>query len=523
MARGGAADNGAAPAGPQVGRGDTYRGGETKPRWERPSSGSRPDANRSGPRRSDGGRPASRGGPSAGRPARRPTDSPSRSGGPGDGTVPRRRPAAPALPDEARAELLDRDVRRDLRSVPAPLAETIARHLVAAAMLVDTDPALALEHARAAAARLPRMAAVREAVGVAAYHAGEYAAALLELRAARRIDGSPHNLPLMADAERGLGRPERAVDCLSDPGVAELDEAARVELLIVVSGARRDMGQPEAAVVLLRDAAMARSEPRPWTPRLWYAYAEALLAADRPVEALRWFTATAAIDEDETDAAERIYELTVIDDEADDADQVVDDVDGIDAVDQADEDEGDEDDEDEVGSAGSDATPIVADLNDDAGPESGPDGVTAPVGAEPLAQTALAQEPRSEDADEGVLPGVSGEESRAEGNAANTEDLAAENAEDLASDEPADEPSGETSEVDAAELVDAASASAATGAGEPVPVAEPAVDFSAAPESTASAVAADSAAPIPEIVFSDAPGGVKPAEAGSRDEDEPAG
>ncbi|CUU60139.1 hypothetical protein Ga0074812_13581 [Parafrankia irregularis] len=412
--------------------------------------------------------------------------------------------------------------------MPAPLAETIARHLVAAAMLVDTDPALALEHARAAAARLPRMAAVREAVGVAAYHAGEYAAALLELRAARRIDGSPHNLPLMADAERGLGRPERAVDCLSDPGVAELDEAARVELLIVVSGARRDMGQPEAAVVLLRDAAMTRSEPRPWTPRLWYAYAEALLAADRPVEALRWFTATAAIDEDETDAAERIYELTVIDDEADEADQVVDDVDdvdGIDAVDQADQDEDDEG--DEVGSAESDDTPIVADLNDDAGPGPGPDGVTAPVGAEPLAQTALAQEPLSEEAGEGALPGVSGEESRAEGNAANAEDLAAENAEDLAAVEPAEETSGETSEVDAAELVDAASTSTststATGAGEPVPVAEPAVDFSAAPESTASAVAADSAAPIPEIVFSDAPGGVKPAEAGSRGEDEPAG
>ncbi|WP_225438221.1 hypothetical protein [Candidatus Frankia nodulisporulans] len=216
----------------------------------------------------------------------------------------------PPLPEEARADLLDQDVRRSLRGLPSSLADTIARHLVATALLLDDDPATALNHARAAADRVPRLAAVREAVGIAAYHAGEYATALLELRAARRIDGSAHNLPLMADSERGLGRADRAIAYLRDPQAESLDPAARAELLIVVSGARRDLGQPDAAVLLLRDLANVKGTPPPWAPRLWYAYAEALLAAGRDEEAARWFTSTAAIDEGETDAAARAYFIT---------------------------------------------------------------------------------------------------------------------------------------------------------------------------------------------------------------------
>jgi hypothetical protein len=129
--------------------------------------------------------------------------------------------------------------------------------------------------------------------------------ALAELRAARRLDGSPRHLAVMADAERGLGRPERALLLARDPGAADLDAAGRAELLIVMAGARRDLDEPAAAVLLLQDAAAA-TRLRPWTPRLWYAYAEALLAAGRPVDAARWFASAATVDEDETtDAAER--------------------------------------------------------------------------------------------------------------------------------------------------------------------------------------------------------------------------
>ncbi len=338
------------------------------------------------------------------------------------------------------------------------------------------------------------MAAVREAVGVAAYHAGEYAAALLELRAARRIDGSPHNLPLIADSERGLGRPERAVDCLSDPGAAELDAAGRIELLIVVSGARRDMGQPEAAAVLLREHATARTEPRPWTPRLWYAYAEALLASGRQVEALRWFTATAGIDEDETDAAERIYELTVIDDD-DAADGVADDDAGADVADDV----------------SADATGVGTDGAERAASIRDTEAVAAPPG---MAETDVA---------EAVAGGTADEPADGAGPAedALTEDAGTGEAGEAESAERVAMPAFE-GPVDESADTRGDSEGPAPGVDEATPaVPEAAVDFSAAGEGAAATVAADSTAPIPEIVFSDAPDGGEQPAVPSRAQDQP--
>ncbi|MGF7236978.1 MAG: tetratricopeptide repeat protein [Frankia sp.] len=237
-------------------------------------------------------------------------DRPPRSDRPDRATgVVRAREVAPEPPDEAQPELLDPLVRRDLRSLTGPTADRVARHLVAAAMNVDGDPSTALAHARAARSLAARIASVREAAGLAAYHAGEYAEAIAELRAARRIDGSARHLPVIADAERGLGRPERALALASDPGAADLDDASRVELAIVLSGARRDLGQHEAAVVMLQGPDLSRQTVESWTPRLWYAYAEALLAAGRPDDAVRWFTSVAAVDDGATDAAERLADI----------------------------------------------------------------------------------------------------------------------------------------------------------------------------------------------------------------------
>jgi hypothetical protein len=51
---------------------------------------------------------------------------------------------------------------------------------------------------------------------------------------------------------------------------------------------------------------------RPWTARLWYAYADALLDAGDAEGALHWFSAAADVDDEEvTDAAERAEALGV--------------------------------------------------------------------------------------------------------------------------------------------------------------------------------------------------------------------
>ncbi|HEY2299529.1 MAG TPA: hypothetical protein VGH43_17480 [Jatrophihabitans sp.] len=214
------------------------------------------------------------------------------------------------MPDGLDISMLDRQVRAELRSLSKPNAEVVAGHLIAAGLALDTDPKKALAHARAARGRASRLAVVREAVGVAAYHAQEWNEALTELRTARRISGDPHNLAIIADCERALGRPGQAVRMLSDPDVGKLDPESRAELFIVVAGARRDMGQFDAALAVLGRGGLDRERPRPGAMRLWYAYADTLAELGRTEDAASWFAASAALDVDgETDAAERAADL----------------------------------------------------------------------------------------------------------------------------------------------------------------------------------------------------------------------
>ncbi|WP_308164545.1 hypothetical protein [Nonomuraea sediminis] len=157
-----------------------------------------------------------------------------------------------------------------------------------------------------------RIGVVREAAGIVAYRAGHFSEALSDLRAARRMTGSDAYLPIMADCERGLGRPERALDLVRSPEAERLDRAGRIELTIVESGARRDLGQHDAAVITLQRLPELRDpQPRPWSARLAFAYADALADAGHQEAATDWFSRAMAFDEEgETEAAERYAELT---------------------------------------------------------------------------------------------------------------------------------------------------------------------------------------------------------------------
>ncbi|MEU7897862.1 hypothetical protein AB0B45_34010 [Nonomuraea sp. NPDC049152] len=208
---------------------------------------------------------------------------------------------------------LDKDVRDELRSLPLDLAELVGGHLVAAERaLVEDDADRAHEHTKVARRFAARIGVVREAAGIVAYRAGNYSEALSDLRAARRMTGSDAYLPIMADCERGMGRPERALDLVRSPEAERLDRAGRIELAIVESGARRDLGQNDAAVITLQRLPELRDpNPRPWSARLAFAYADALADAGHQEAATDWFARALAFDEDgETDAAERYAELT---------------------------------------------------------------------------------------------------------------------------------------------------------------------------------------------------------------------
>jgi tetratricopeptide (TPR) repeat protein len=216
----------------------------------------------------------------------------------------------PPLDESITGSELDRSVRQQLRGLPEKLAARVARHLVAAGRLIDEDPRTAYEHTLAARARAGRVAVVREACGEAAYAAGEYAEALSELRTAKRMNGALDYLPVMADCERALGRPEKALALAKNPSVANLPPDLQAEMTIVEAGARRDMGDLDAAVRTLESAPLQSRSRADWLVRLRYAYADTLLASGRREEAIAWFHRTVGVDgEGITDAAERVAEL----------------------------------------------------------------------------------------------------------------------------------------------------------------------------------------------------------------------
>ncbi len=151
---------------------------------------------------------------------------------------------------------------------------------------------------------------MREAVGIAAYRCGDWAQALAELRAARRMGSKSPLLALIADCERGLGRPQRAIELARGSEAVELSGDAADELRIVAAGAARRSRATGAGVDGVVHAAADPGRTGSTAARLFYAYAEILLALGRGDEALQWFLRSAAADIDGvTDAEDRVDEL----------------------------------------------------------------------------------------------------------------------------------------------------------------------------------------------------------------------
>ncbi len=216
-----------------------------------------------------------------------------------------------SLPSEVDVKILPKQVLAELRNISPAAAEFVAKHLAAALYALEAgDAPLAHQHAVAARSRAARLPAVREMCGMAAYQSEMWAEALNEFRTYMRLTGDPVFLPLMADCERGLGRPQRALQIARSEQVRSLDAEARIEMRIVASGARRDLGQMDAAIAVLEIPELDSRAHTPLVTRIRYAYAEALLAAGQRTKARDWFVKAALADvEDLTDAADRAVNL----------------------------------------------------------------------------------------------------------------------------------------------------------------------------------------------------------------------
>lgn len=222
----------------------------------------------------------------------------------------RPRPSAPTIDDDVTGRELDKPVRQELATLEGPVAGTVARHLVMAGRLMDDDPELAHKHTQHARTLAGRVALVREAAGYAAYNAGHYDVALSEFRTARRISGRAEFLAVMADCERGVGRPEKAIELADDPAANHLPPDARAELAIVTAGALRDLHRAGDALTLIQRTMPSHAPEEQWVARLQYALGDLLAEMGRNDEAVAAFAAAEAGDlEGSLDAGQRVVEL----------------------------------------------------------------------------------------------------------------------------------------------------------------------------------------------------------------------
>ena len=194
----------------------------------------------------------------------------------------------PEIPEGVVARDLPGEARVELKTLSKDNAEWVAQHLVMVSRLIESDPELAHRHALSAARRAGRIGVVRETLAITAYATGDFALALRELRTYRRISGSNDQLPLMVDSERGVGRPDRALELGRSVEKASLPADVQVSLAIAMSGARLDLEQPEAALAELEIPQLDPNRAFSWSPDLFHAYAEVLEELGRDEQAASW-------------------------------------------------------------------------------------------------------------------------------------------------------------------------------------------------------------------------------------------
>jgi hypothetical protein len=224
----------------------------------------------------------------------------------------------PEIPDSVTPNDLDRAARNELKTLSKENADGVARHLAMAAMLIDEDPALAHRHAVSAARRAGRIAIVRETLAITAYATGDFALALRELRTQRRISGSNDQLALMVDSERGVGRPERALELGRSVDRTALPAPVQVAVAIAMSGARLDLDQPDLALAELEIPQLDPTRAFSYSPALFDAYAEVLEELGREDDASVWrdraVAAAEALDESFDVGGDETVEIIEVDD-----------------------------------------------------------------------------------------------------------------------------------------------------------------------------------------------------------------
>lgn len=169
-----------------------------------------------------------------------------------------RRPGEPKMPKGIEWSMLSTDDRERLRGLSKEHAENIGLHILAAYTLEERDPELALEHAKWVAHQASRIDFARETLAFVAYRQGDYKLALREFRTAFRMNGFLDYLPFIADCERGMGEPKKAIETAMSDDAKYLRGESKAEMFLVYAGALGDLELWDKAIEIVH--ALGRSK-----------------------------------------------------------------------------------------------------------------------------------------------------------------------------------------------------------------------------------------------------------------------
>ncbi|MBW3087257.1 helicase [Bifidobacterium sp. 82T24] len=284
-----------------------------------------------------------------------------------------RRPNEPKMPKGLEWSMLSKDEKERLRGLSKEHAENIGLHMLAAYALEEEHPDQALAHAKWIAKQASRIDMTREVLALIAYRQGDYKLALREFRTAYRMNGFLDYLPFIADCERGLGNPKKAVELAMSDEAKALRGEAKAEMFLVVAGAYGDLGNWDKAIELVHTIGRSKGISGEYRMRAVQAEQNFLEQAGRQDEALALDNLVDRL-EDEYAEVDDEDDDSVIDNDLENIDDdlleglgidldVPDEDDDADA-DESDEDEGDGDDADEGSDAAGDAEEAESDETD---------------------------------------------------------------------------------------------------------------------------------------------------------------
>lgn len=219
-----------------------------------------------------------------------------------------RRPGEPKMPKGLEWSMLSKDERERLRGLSKEHAENIGLHILAAYAQEENDPENALAHAKWAAKQASRIDIARETLAFIAYRQGDYKLAMREFRTAYRMNGFLDYLPFIADCERGVGNPKKAIELAMSDDTKYLRGEAKAEMFLVYAGALGDLELWDKAVQIVHTLGRSKGLAGAYRMRAVQAEQYFLEEAGRTDEAVALDTMLdklemqyADVDEDETD------------------------------------------------------------------------------------------------------------------------------------------------------------------------------------------------------------------------------